>query len=112
MNQTRILVLLKKAQQSHSLSNSPVHYIPDLLMQFFEGKITRSVLASQYKMLTVDAQLYFRHMPEDMRKENQRIFKKEFVFADKISKLLLKSQISDDALMEQLQQCLEEYTSK
>ena len=60
----------------------------------------------------LDAQLYFRHMPEDMRKENQRIFKKEFVFADKISKLLLKSQISDDALMEQLQQCLEEYTSK
>ena len=48
-------------------------------------------------------------MPEAMRKENQQIFKKEFKYADAISKLLLKSQVSDDALLEQLQQCLEDY---
>ena len=109
MNDQELLSLLEKVQQSYSFSNRPVNYIPNLLKQYIEGKITRPKLASQYKMQTVDAQFYFRHMPEDMRKENQQIFKKEFLFADRISKLLLKSQINDDALIEQLQQCIEEY---
>ena len=109
MKKQRLLLSIKKLQQSHSFSNSPVSYISDLLKQYINGDISRIVLTSQYKSQTVDAQLYFRHMPEAMRKENQQIFKKEFKFADAISKLLLKSQVSDDALLEQLQQCLEDY---
>ena len=109
MNKQELLILLEKVQQSYSFSNSPVNYIPDLLKQYLEGNISRAKLASQYKIQTVDAQLYFRHMPKDMRKENQQIFKKEFLFADTISKLLLKSQISDEVLIGQLQKCLEEY---
>jgi len=109
MKKQKLLLSIKKLQQSHSFSNSPVSYIPDLLKQYINGDISRSVLASKYKSQTVDAQLYFRHMPEAIRKENQQIFKKEFKFADAISKLLLKSQVSDDTLLEQLQQCLEDY---
>ena len=112
MNTEELLLLVENVQQSYSFSNSPVNYIADLLKQYFEGNITRSALTSRYKMQTVDAQLYFRYMPDDMRKENQRIFRKEFLFADSISKILLKPPASDDALSEQLQQCLNEYLQK
>ena len=109
MNKQDLLLSVEKLQQSYSFSNSPVSYISDLLKQYINGDISRSILVSQYKSQTVDAQLYFRHMSEAMRKDNQRIFKKEFLFADSVSKLLLKSQVSEDTLLERLQQCLEDY---
>ena len=109
MNKQELLLSVEKLQQTYSFANSPVSYISDLLKQYINGDISRSTLASQYKSQTVDAQLYFRHMSESMRKDNQRIFKKEFIFADSISKLLLKSQVSEDTLLERLQQYLEDY---
>ena len=106
----RLLELAESIGRSDTMKNSMVAFIPGLLADYARGGRTKARLFADLAKQTREAQFYFRHMPKAMILDNQRIFKKEFTFADKIWHLLEKHAGEEDAEFDALlEKCMEDY---
>ena len=107
---SRLEEILNQVQASEAYQCSPVSFGADLLGMFIRGEIAQNALRNAYKTQTLNAQFYFRHMPKEHILENQRIFKREFDFADELSNILIKNPpVPDDVLKKTLLEAMEKY---
>ena len=106
----RLLELAESIGRSDTMKNSMVAFIPGLLADYARGGRTKGRLYADYVRQTRDAQFYFFHMPKDDIRDSQRIFRKEFVFADRLFYIVEKHAGTEDAAFDALlEKCMEDY---
>jgi hypothetical protein len=102
--------LVGKIGESYTLKMSMVDFIPGLLMQYARGELTKSKLFTEYMRQTKDRRFYFMHMPKTEIRESQKLFSKEFVFADLLTEAIEQySRLDDEAFNGALAKCMEDY---
>ena len=104
--------LAKETAASHAMMNSPVNFVSALLISYAAGEITLPELAARLDRTTRDAQFYYFHMPQEDKKMNQKLFRKEFGLADDLNDLLLDRPISQDdkeSIDSRIAECLTRY---
>ena len=106
----RLLELAENIGRSETMKNSMVAFIPGLLADYARGGLTKVRLFTDFARQNREAQFYFSHMPKEMIRDNQRIFGREFVFADRLRDLLEKYAGAEDAAFDSLlEKCMEDY---
>lgn len=103
--------LISGLRGSKALECSPVAYVVDLLESYFQGNCTAQELCAEYNFATKRAQFVFSHMFKQDIEDNRRVFRKEFLFADGLTEILLLTDepLDASALDEALRECIEAY---
>ena len=106
----KLIELTKKISESYSLKMSMVNYVPGLLAQYARGEITKDKLFTEYIKQTREKQFYYFHMPKTQIEESQRLFNKEFVFANGLSRVIQQyARMEEEAFNASLEKCMEDY---
>ena len=101
---------VEQLRTSRAFECCPAGYTTEFLEKYAQGEITRRELYVQYDKATREAQFFFSHMPPEHVKENQRLFKKEFDFADAIYAVTRQApDLNDSQLQEKIAACIEAY---
>ena len=102
---------LEKMKSSKKLKNSPVSYLIPLLSSFYNDELDNKKLFDEITKQTRDAQFYFFHMPKKDIEDNQKLFLKEFTFANTVYKAIdLNKTNSVASLKESLKNIISDYT--
>ena len=80
---------ISKLKKSKKLEISTVDFIPEMLDKYYRNPYNHEVFADLYISKLNKIKFYLSKLPENLLKENQTLFKNEFVLADKINKVSL-----------------------
>lgn len=107
----RFLDLLFRVKNTKTFSCSNVAYAADLLETYCREQITYQELRVRYDRETIEAQYIFSHMSEQDIQNSQRVFAKEFAFADALSRIFDNLDEAEE-MQKAVCQCMEDYLSK
>jgi len=106
----RFLDFLFRVKNTKNFSCSNVAYAADLLEAYCHEKITYQELRARYDRETIEAQYVFSHMSERDIQNSQRIFEKEFAFADALSRIF--DNLEEAEMQKTVCKCMEDYLSE
>ncbi len=88
---------LDKLKISKFLANSMVDFIPNIVSDYFENKLSKNEFAILYISKLNKVKFYLSQMKPELRKENLTVYKNEFTLADSINKFAIKINEQDDS---------------
>ncbi len=101
---------ISKLAEIGILKESIVDFIPDMLNNYAQGKISYAEFAQNYLRTINGIKFSFSQISPDLMKENQTVFKKEFRLADRINKVSKDAQNKDKRTFDmELTEIIKEY---
>ncbi len=79
---------LRRLDRSEALGGSIVSFLPGLIADYLSGGIPREAYCERFLHEMGRQKLYFVQFPQELIEENQRVFKREFAFADTMDRLV------------------------
>lgn len=82
---------IKTISGNEAMQNSLVAFVPDLLLEYFEGSLPKNDFSELFKIKLNKVKYLFSQMPKELAIKNLTAFKNEITLAEQINSACIKA---------------------